>query len=110
FTSLAAILCSFDYSDLILRSTEGASRRMDFCSGPSFETAASRPPQDEVGLGDHAHDVGFFHDQQVLAVELHLGSRPLAEQHAVAGFEVDRDQFATLVAPARANRDNLTFG
>ena len=29
----------------------------------------------------------FFHNQHLLAVDLHLGARPLAEQHAVAlGF------------------------
>src|SRR6201994_3618484 len=32
---------------------------------------------------DHAHDVAFLHDHQVLTVDLHLGARPLAEQHAV---------------------------
>src|SRR3981081_1188730 len=30
-------------------------------------------------LIDHAHDVGFLHDHQVLAIDLDLGARPLAE-------------------------------
>src|SRR3546814_18319466 len=46
-----------------------------------------------AGLGgalEHAHDVRLLHDQQVLAVELDLGSGPLAEQHPVAGLAVER--------------------
>jgi hypothetical protein len=33
-----------------------------------------------LSLFDHAHDVGFLHDEEVLAVDLDLGARPLAEQ------------------------------
>ena len=35
---------------------------------------------------DHAHDVGLFHDQKVLAVDLDLGAGPFAKQHPVARF------------------------
>src|SRR5260370_38137679 len=35
------------------------------------------------GAFDDAHDVGLLHDQEFLAIELHLGAGPLAEQHAV---------------------------
>src|SRR5947208_5767732 len=73
----------------------------------------SRTPEIEIGnsvdLGDHAHDVGFLHDQEILAVELHLGARPLAEQHAVAGLQVHRDQLAALVAAARADGDDFAL-
>ena len=31
------------------------------------------------GVVNHAHDVGFLHDHEVLAIELDLGARPLAE-------------------------------
>src|SRR5690242_4128971 len=51
----------------------------------------------------HAHDVGLLHDQELLAVDLDLGAGPLAEQHAVADLEVDRDQLAGFVAAARTN-------
>ena len=37
----------------------------------------------------HAEDVALLHDEQVLAVDLDLGARPLAEQHAVAGLDVE---------------------
>src|SRR5580700_6631139 len=40
------------------------------------------------GVFDHAHDVGFFHDDEFVAVELDLGARPFAEQHAVALLDV----------------------
>src|SRR3954462_3004438 len=54
-------------------------------------------------IGENAHDVALLHDQQLLAVELDLGARPFAEQHAVADLEVDRDQLAGFVAATRAN-------
>jgi hypothetical protein len=41
------------------------------------------------GALDDAHDVAFLHDQQLLAVDLDLGAGPLAEQHAVAGLDVE---------------------
>src|SRR6201991_583577 len=55
-----------------------------------------------MALRKHAHDVALLHDQEVLAVELDLGARPFAEQHAVADLEVDRDQLAGLIAAAGA--------
>ena len=42
--------------------------------------------------GDHAHDVGLFHDDQLLAVELDLGARPFAEQHPVALLDVEQER------------------
>src|SRR3954451_19012360 len=57
----------------------------------------------------HAHDVGFLHDQELLAVELDLGAGPLAEQHAVAGLDVEADELAGLVAAARADGDDLAL-
>src|SRR4051812_1442653 len=61
-------------------------------------------------LRDHAHDVGLFHDQEVLAIDLHFGARPLAEQHTVARLEIDRDQLAVFVAPTGPDSDDLAFG
>src|SRR6202041_2347941 len=58
-------------------------------------------------LAQHAHDVGFLHDQEFLAVELDLGARPLAEQHAVAALDIDRDQLAGFIAAARPDRHYL---
>src|SRR4051794_11184078 len=60
-------------------------------------------------LGDNAHNVGFFHDQQVFAVDLDLGARPLAEQHLVAFLDVESDDLAVFAARARANRDDFTL-
>src|SRR6266403_3864978 len=61
------------------------------------------------GVSNHAHDIRFLHDHEVLAVELHFGARPLAEQHAVAGLDVERVQLAVLVARAGADGDDLAF-
>src|SRR5579871_6476696 len=55
------------------------------------------------------HDVALFHDQQVLPVDLHFGTRPFAEQDPVADLEVDRDELAALVAAARPNGDDLAL-
>src|SRR5215204_208785 len=61
-------------------------------------------------LVDHAHDVGLLHDQEILAVDLDLGARPLAEQHAVADLDVDRNELAGFVAATRANSDDFALG
>jgi hypothetical protein len=51
----------------------------------------------------------ILHDQVVLAVDLHLGAGPLAEQHAVTGLDVDRDQLALLIPAARTRGDDLAL-
>src|ERR1017187_10162877 len=58
---------------------------------------------------DHAHDVGFLHDQEILTIDFHFGARPLAEQHGVADLEVDRDQLAGFVAATGADGDDLAL-
>src|SRR5712671_375010 len=60
-------------------------------------------------IGENAHDVALLHDQEFLAIELDLGARPLAEQHAVADLEVDRDQLAGFVTAARTDRRDLAL-
>src|ERR1044071_3175699 len=61
------------------------------------------------GAFDDTHDVGLLHDQEVLAVDLHLGARPLAEQHGVANLEIDGNELARLVAPTGADGDDLAL-
>jgi len=39
--------------------------------------------------GNDAENVGFFHDQQLFAVDLDFVARPLAEQHAVADLSAE---------------------
>src|SRR6478672_11347515 len=60
-------------------------------------------------LVDYAHDVGLLHDQKLLAVDLDLGARPFAEQHAVADLDVDGNELAGLVAATRADGDDFTL-
>src|SRR5712671_5896848 len=60
-------------------------------------------------VSENAQDVAFLHDQQLLTVELDLGARPLAEQHAVAHLEVDRNELAGFVAPTWANRRDFAL-
>src|SRR5918997_2673754 len=61
------------------------------------------------GALEDAHDVGLLHDQELLVVELDLGARPLAEQDAVAGLDVERAQLALVVQRAGADRDHLAL-
>src|SRR5262249_26851006 len=53
-----------------------------------------------AGLGlalNDAHDIAFLHDHELFAVDLDLGARPLAEEHAVAGLELERLELTLLV-------------
>src|SRR5512146_761725 len=59
--------------------------------------------------GEHAHDVALLHDQELFAVELDLGARPLAEQHAIADLEVDRDQLAAFITAAGSDGGDFTL-
>ena len=73
-----------------------------------------RPPttrtrQRRKGTLEHAHDVGLFHDQQVLPVDLHFGAGPFAEQDAVAGFDFRDNTVALFVAGAGADGDDFAF-
>src|SRR4051794_2445443 len=60
-----------------------------------------------TGVEEHAHQVGLLHDQQFLAIDLDLGAGPLAEQHAVTGLHVERNQLAAVVARTGAGGDDL---
>src|SRR5205807_426127 len=44
-----------------------------------------------------------------IAIDLDLGTRPLAEEHAVAWLQIDRDELAGLVAAAGADGDDLAL-
>src|SRR6202045_224104 len=61
-------------------------------------------------VGENAHDVALLHDQELLAVDLDLGARPFAEQHAVADLEVDRDQLAGFVTAAGTDSGDFALG
>src|SRR5437764_14455204 len=61
------------------------------------------------GLIEHAHDVGFFHDHAVLAIELHLGARPLSAQHTGHALYVDWMRLAPSVAHSAADRVYFPF-
>src|SRR3954447_22305649 len=69
----------------------------------------SGDPLRRGGAFKDAHDVGLLHDQELLTTELHLGARPLAEQDAVAGLDVERAQLALVVQRAGADGDDLTL-
>src|SRR5262245_16886903 len=88
-------------------------RNMRSRASPENFTSLAAIYDYSVGLmrlsGDYAHDVGLLHDQEFLAVEFHLGARPLAEQHAIARLHVDGDQLAAFIAASWADRDDFAF-
>src|SRR5215813_1601385 len=121
FTSLAAIVGLLRLNSALDPHPEERAKPASRSMRPSWSLSGASSvkrhlagaPQDDERLirpsGDHAHDVGLLHDQEFLAVDLDLSAGPLAEQHAVARLEVDRDQLAGLVAPARADRHHLAL-
>src|SRR5579875_2364265 len=58
---------------------------------------------------DDAEQIALLHDEEFLAVELDLGAGPLAEQHPVAGFHVQIDDLALLVAGAGTGGHDLAL-
>src|SRR6266436_1396688 len=61
------------------------------------------------GALDNAHDVGFLHDHQFLAIEANLGARPLPEQDEVAGLDVERVDPPVFPARTRPDCDDLAL-
>src|SRR5438552_9744570 len=101
-TSLAAILMSFQPLIPVLRDSRCAAY-----SGRDVRRSGGLPFGH--GLIEHAHDVALLHDQEFDAFNLDLGARPFAEQHVVADFEVDGDEFPGLVTPARTHCSNFAL-
>src|SRR5271170_158362 len=58
---------------------------------------------------DDTHDVAFLHDDEILVVDLDLGARPLAEQHAVPDLYVEVVQFAVFAAGPRPVGEDLAL-
>src|SRR5580704_16411166 len=58
---------------------------------------------------DHAHNVGLFHDQEILPIDLDFGAGPFSKQHPVARFDVKRNELAAFVTGARSDGDDLAF-
>src|SRR5690242_20454741 len=52
-------------------------------------------------------EIFLAHDEVLFAVDLDFGSAVLAEQHAVAGLDVEGDDLAVLVALTGADGDHL---
>src|SRR4051812_35206966 len=61
----------------------------------------------EQSLIKNREDVFLAHDQVLFAVDLHFAAAVLAEQHLVAGLDVEGDDLAVLVALASADSDHL---
>src|SRR5665213_1234662 len=78
-------------------------------SPPNLTSLAAIFPVLQMRSGDHAHDVGFFHDDKLLAVEFDLGAGPFAEQHPVALLDVERLNLPVFAAGARAARYDLAL-
>src|ERR1700693_740366 len=77
------------------------------CATPRF----ARSPDGTLAerLAQDAHDVALLHDQEFFAIELDLGTRPLAEQHLGASLDVHGGELAGLVPSAGTHRHDLTL-
>ena len=58
---------------------------------------------------DDSENVAFLHDKQILAVDFDFGTRPLAEQDAIAGLDVERHKLAFFVSRSRTGGDDLAL-
>src|SRR5205807_1370535 len=58
---------------------------------------------------DDAHDVFLAHHEELVALHLHGLPGVLAEQHSVAGLDVERDQLARVILLALAHGDDLAL-
>src|ERR1700735_4199334 len=58
---------------------------------------------------EHTHDFTLGHDHQLLALKLDCSARPFIEQHAVTALDLHRQEFAILVAGARADSDDFAL-
>src|SRR3984885_10073275 len=58
---------------------------------------------------DNTHDGGLLHDQQLFAIELDLGARPLAEQNAVTSLDIECHELALFIAGTRSDGDDLAL-
>src|SRR3954469_24467212 len=61
------------------------------------------------GAFEDAEDFFFTHDEEIVAIDLDLGAGILAEQNAVANFDVEREGFTLLVALAFTDGDDFAF-
>src|SRR3984957_4746526 len=113
---------SIPRSILSRASTENLTSLADMCVAPQIslrlfindgirqsKAASSRGLLACLDLDQNPHDVAFLHDQVLDAVDLDLGARPFAEQHPVAGLDVDRDELAGLITSPGADGDNFAL-
>ena len=62
-----------------------------------------------AGLGsfEYPHHVGFLHDEEFFAIDLHFCARPFAEQHPIARFEIDGDELTGFTRAVSSGRIGL---
>src|SRR5262249_36539713 len=85
------------------RSQPGAWKNLVVDEGGSGGALAS------LCFDQNAHDVALFHDEVLDPIDFHLGAGPLAEQDTVAGFDIERNQFARLVTATRTDGDDFAL-
>src|SRR5207302_1679953 len=69
----------------------------------------SQPWLSVLSVGNDAHDVGFFHDDEFFTIDLDLAARPFPKQHPVADFDVERLDFAVVAARAGTGGDDIAL-
>src|SRR5437763_1244527 len=60
-------------------------------------------------LRDDTHNVGFLHDNEVLAVDLDFGARPFSKEHSVANLHVEWIELAVIPPGAGPGGDHFAL-
>src|SRR6516164_2963723 len=89
-----------------MRSRASVPSRMSFAAMIVFPSAAFCGGG---GALEVAHDVGFLHNHQFLAVDLDFGARPFPEKHSVSGLDVERMHLSVFPAGTRPDSDDLAL-
>src|SRR6201993_4481222 len=90
FTSLAAMLSiSFLFNDWL-----------SVASGRLLQLAA---------VFDDTQKIALLHDQEILAIDLHLGPRPFSEQNPIPYLHIERDQLTLLIPRSGTRGDDLAL-
>src|SRR5262249_26483272 len=82
------------------------------CMKPDFLCRHGFLPSHDLArcsLFDHAHDVALLRDDEILAVDFDLSSRPLSEQHSVTDFDIERLKLAIIPPGARPGGNDFPF-
>src|SRR5262249_31739279 len=92
----------------------GLRRAMESETSEAIRGTLRRGPRSSRGAHrcfslNHAEDVALLHDEQILAINLDLGARPLPEQHTITTLHVERNDPSAFIARTRTRSDHFAL-